>query len=83
MLNNTDVCNMALAHLGKGRIANIDEQTEQARQCKLFYETTKKQLLREYTWGFAKRIMKLAELTDESPYWEYLYAQRYIKQVPS
>lgn len=74
MLNNTDVCNMALAHLGKGRIANIEEQTEQARQCKLFYETTKKQLLREYSWGFAKRIMKLAELTEESPYWQYLYA---------
>jgi len=74
MLSNTDICNMALAHLAKGRIANINEQTELARQCKLFYESTKRALLREYTWGFAKRVIKLAELTDESPYWEYLYA---------
>ena len=25
MLNITDVCNMALAHIAKGRISNIDE----------------------------------------------------------
>lgn len=74
MLGNTDICNMALAHLAKGRIANINEQSEPARQCKLFYETTKKNLLREYTWGFAKRVAKLAELTEESPDWKYLYA---------
>ena len=70
----TDVCNMALAYLAKGRIANIEEQSENARQCKLFYEITKQKLLREYSWGFAKRVTKLAELTEESPYWEYVYA---------
>lgn len=50
MLNITDVCNMALAHIAKGRISNIDEQSELARQCKLFYEPTRKELLRSYTW---------------------------------
>ena len=58
MLNITDVCNMALAHIAKGRISNIDEQSELARQCKLFYEPTRKELLRSYTWGFAKRVSK-------------------------
>ena len=72
----TEICNMALAYIAKGRIASMDEQTEQARQCKLFYETTKKDLLRNYTWGFAKRVSILAELTqaEESPYWMYIYA---------
>lgn len=73
-MNITDVCNMALAHIAKGRIASIDEQTEMARQCKLFYDSTRKELLRAYTWGFAKRVSKLAELTVESPYWEKVYA---------
>lgn len=73
-MNITDVCNMALAHIAKGKIASIDEQTEMARQCKLFYDSTKKQLLRSYTWGFAKRVSKLAELTVESPYWKKVYA---------
>ena len=72
----TDICNMALAFIAKGRIASMDEQTEQARQCKLFYEQTKIDLLRNYTWGFAKRVSKLAELTqaEASPYWKYIYA---------
>lgn len=74
MLNITDVCNMALAHIAKMRIASINEQSEPARQCKLFYDSTRKQLLREYTWGFAKRVSKLAELTVESPYWKKVYA---------
>ena len=71
----TDICNMALAVLAKGRIASMDENTEQARQCKLFYEVTKKDLLRNYTWGFAKKIDKLAELTqtEKNPYWVYIY----------
>ena len=53
----------------------MDEQTEQARQCKLFYEITKQDLLRNYTWGFAKKIDKLAELTqsEKNPYWRYIY----------
>ena len=67
MLNVTDVCNMALAHIAKGRISNIDEQSELARQCKLFYEPTRKELLRSYTWGFAKRVSKLAELSIVAP----------------
>ena len=60
----TDICNMALAFIAKGRISSMDEQTEQGRQCKLFYEITKRDLLRNYTWGFAKKIDKLAELTQ-------------------
>lgn len=75
-MSPTDICNMALAYIAKSRIASMDEQTEAARQCKLFYDTTRKQLLREYSWGFAKRVDKLAELTqaDKSPYWKYIYA---------
>ena len=73
-MNITDVCNMSLAYLGKGRIASIDEQTEQARQCKLFYEYTKQRLLREYTWGFAKRIVKLADLDIVNPFYRCVYA---------
>lgn len=73
-MNITDVCNIALAHIAKVKIASIEEETETARQCKRFYDYTKKSLLREYTWGFAKKIIKLSELDASSPYWKYLYA---------
>lgn len=73
-MNVTDVCNMALASIGKGRIASLDEQSEAGRQCKLFYDYTKERLLREYTWGFAKRVEQLAELETVNPFWRYVYA---------
>ena len=66
-MNNTDICNMALAYLAKGRISSIDENNELARQCKLFYDHSRKGLLREYSWGFAKRIIRLAELDASNP----------------
>lgn len=73
-MNNTDICNMALAYLAKGRISSIDENNELARQCKLFYDHSRKGLLREYSWGFAKRIIRLAELDTSNPDWKYVYA---------
>lgn len=73
-MNITDICNMALAFIAKGKISSIEEQSESARQCKLFYDTTRKDLLRCYTWGFAKRVSKLAELNVKSPYWNFVYA---------
>ena len=73
-MNVTDICNMALAYLGKGRISSIDEQTETARQCKLFYAYTKQRLLRDYAWGFAKRSEKLAQLDADVPGWDFVYA---------
>lgn len=73
-MNVTDICNMALSYLGKGRIASLDEQSENARQCKLFYTYTKNRLLREYSWGFAKRITQLAELDTVNPFWSHVYA---------
>lgn len=74
MMNNTDICNMALAYLAKGRISSIEENNEQARQCKLFYDHTRKGLLREYSWGFAKRVIRLGELEAVNPDWSYIYA---------
>lgn len=68
MITATTICNMALAYLAKQRIVDINEQTETARQCKLFYDITKQELLREYSWGFAKRVAKLSLLAKGSKF---------------
>lgn len=62
-MTSTNICNMALSYLARQRINDINEQSETARQCNLFYEQAKRELLREYTWGFAKRVAPLALLT--------------------
>mgnify|MGYP006916243652 CR=1 FL=1 len=73
-MNNTDICNMALSFLSKGKISSLDDNVEEAKQCKIHYEHCRKMMLRQYPWGFAKRIAKLALLDVDIPGWDYTYA---------
>lgn len=72
-MTDTDICNMALSNLGKGMITNMEEGIEDARACKLFYETTRREVLREFPWGFAHRIERLAVVDAAIPGWSYAY----------
>ncbi len=73
-MNITDICNLALNHIGREQIASLDENTEAARTCKLHYDLQRKTLLRAYTWSFAKKYTKLALIDTTTPGWKYTYA---------
>ena len=73
-MTNTDICNLALSYLSKGKITSMDDNTEEAAQCKIHYEHVRKLLLRQYPWNFAKRTVKLALLSSTQPGWDYVYA---------
>ena len=78
-MTSTDICNMALSSIGLGTINSIDENTETARKCKLYYDNTRKTLLVEANWGFAKRQEKLALVSDELQndyYYVYIYPEQ-------
>ena len=73
-MNITDICNLALNHIGREQIADITEDTEAARTCKLHYDLQRKVLLRAYTWSFARKYVKLAEIDVKTPGWKHTYA---------
>lgn len=73
-MNKTEICNLALSYLAKGRITDIDEETETARQCKIHYDHCRRRLLKAHTWGFAKRTVQLALTTEQVPHYDYVYA---------
>lgn len=73
-MNSTDICNMALSFLAKGRITSLDDNTEEAKQCRIHYEHCRRMILRQYNWGFAKRTVKLAKLDTTIPGWDECYA---------
>lgn len=73
-MTNTDICNLALSYLSKGKITSMDDDSEEAAQCKIHYDHARKLLLRQYPWNFAKRTVKLALLATTQPGWEYAYA---------
>lgn len=72
-MTSTDICNLALAYLAKGRITSLTQNTEEARQCAMHYDHCRKMLLRAYRWGFARRTEKLALTASTVPGWEYVY----------
>lgn len=73
IMNQTDICNMALAGLAKQAIISIDDNHEVARQCKIYYDHCRRMILKDYQWGFAKRIDKLALMKERYPGYDYLY----------
>jgi len=61
-----EICNIALARLGDSRISDIDANEEKARLCKLFYDQTRDEVLREHTWSFASARAALAPLAGDN-----------------
>lgn len=76
MASIVQICNMALGYLNHGiRIDDIDEDSNEADQCRLYYETSRDAVLRGFAWNFAMRYETLAELDDDpiSPQWAVMY----------
>ena len=70
------VCNLALGELRAPAIADIDEATIEAAECRRYYPHCLKLLLERFDWSFAARIASLAELTvnPRASEWAHAYA---------
>lgn len=78
MASKTEVCNIALSHLGIGKeVANIDtEQSQEASACRRYYETAKEATLADLDWPFATKEAVL-NLISANPTSEWDYSYRY------
>lgn len=80
MTGVVDIYNIALSEIRAGRVDSVNEQSAQARQCSLYYDILRKQVLRDAPWGFARTIQALA-LLDSDTYSVFNWA--YVYQYPS
>lgn len=78
MASETEICNMALSHLGVGKeIANLDtEASQEASACRRFYDLARDATLRGFNWPFANVTTTLA-LVETDPNDEWAYSYRY------
>lgn len=53
MASEVEICNRALQRLGAGRIASLDDGSEEARQCNSAYAPLRDFMLRAHPWSFA------------------------------
>jgi len=78
MASKTDICNMAISHLGISKeIGNVTtEQSAEAKACRRFYDDARKAVLKDHTWPFATKLADL-NLVEEQPNDEWGYSFRY------
>lgn len=74
-LSKVQICNMAISHVGgKSRIESLDEKSNEARECKVWYDASRIETLEAYDWSFARRRLALAESSEDPPSeWAYRY----------
>lgn len=72
--SETEICNLALGHLGEGRIESLQEESVAARACALHYVNVRDQVLRSHRWNFAQGRLTLPRLEDAPAFgWSYQY----------
>lgn len=63
MASDVAICNQALAAVGtRSTIASLTENSNEARNCNLFYADTRDEILQMAHWGFATKTLSLALL---------------------
>ncbi|GGE54444.1 hypothetical protein GCM10007276_34400 [Agaricicola taiwanensis] len=88
MASDVSISNLALSHLGKGRINALAEDSAEARQCALHYPVARDALLASYPWAFARRVESLAPKPNAwAQRWAFAYQRpadclRIIRLVP-
>jgi hypothetical protein len=78
MASSTEICNLALSHLGTGkRIADVEtERSQEAATFRSLYDIVLDEVLRDYSWPFATKIDDLG-LVEEDPNSEWSFSYRY------
>ena len=78
MASKTEVCNLAISHLGIGKeIQDFEtEKTSEAKTCRRFYDSALRRALRDFNWPFARRFFTL-NLIESDPTTEWAYSYRY------
>lgn len=76
MASETEIANLALAHCGSGKqLSNLDtDSSDEASVCRQFFELSRDQVLRDYSWPFATKF-RVVSLIEEEPNdeWDFSY----------
>lgn len=74
MISKIDICNRALAEVSAEPIGDLNEDSQEARSCKIFFDSCRDLLLEEAHWPFATRLVKLSRLSKDVEGWNAAYA---------
>jgi hypothetical protein len=64
----TELCNVALGHIGQARIADIGERSPAAEHCRRMFDHVRRLCLRDHDWNFAVGRESLTALSTPPPF---------------
>ena len=69
------IANLALGKIGAGTIIALDEESTEARACRLHYAQTRDEVLRSHRWNFAIHPEQLVQDVEKPKFtWAFQYA---------
>lgn len=76
MVSSTQIANMALSHVGaRGDIESLNENSVEAKTCKIWYDHARRYTLEAHDWTFARKRLSLSlDGEDATMDWNYRYA---------
>lgn len=78
-VSKVDICNFALQEIGEESIISLSDDTVQAQQCNLRYDTVRRAMLEMHPWNFALTRQSLALTNDTDPFGDF----NSVFQLPS
>lgn len=71
----TDICNMALARIGVSQflLDYSNDQSNEAKVCRIFYDNVRDRVIQELPWNFATRTATLTDIGTPPSRWAYRY----------
>lgn len=77
-IGKAQIFNMALSNIGSTAVVeDPDERTPYARECRVWYESSRLLTLEAHNWGFARRSRALAAHEVEAPEVRWAYRYQY------
>lgn len=73
--NETDILNLALAHLGIAPVASTSDDSAAATVFRQVYEAVRDDLLEDYDWSFARVNAALTTSASTVTGWTYIYSK--------
>lgn len=77
MASVSDVCNMALSHVGSDAVITSitpPDGSVEAGHCARFYPIARREAIESHKWTWSKTRTALAQVTNVSQVWTYAYA---------
>ncbi len=76
-MNTIQIWNQALGAIGARTVASETENTPEVIQCKLYWDTARREALRDFPWSFAQARSRLASIPLPEVYmndWSHAYS---------